>query len=348
MNPPRTPRLRLEFAFAYLIPAPALVGGLIWSAIFLGISWLVTTLDHLTLLEEINGVSRPSTIAVLMFACSWMIGLLPHIVRLSAAHEEWDLADGLPPAKPHERRLAEKKLLAQNLPSGRALLPATILALVVGVVVNTKVIEIDFENIRHPSILWLGLQILVLFQLMIRGMGFTHYAKIRRKPLLELAEHVDLLDLRPQHRAARCALRSSMTWIAGATLSSMFFFLSSIWLTQIIIAVVAIVAGFALFPTIFRMQSRISRAKKIELARLQKDVHRCRDAVLNHHRTPEGEPVPPGRLADLLGYMDHVENLPELPFHKGKLAIASLYFAVPLGSWLLVSGVQRLFGFTFS
>lgn len=348
MNPSRTPRLRLEFAFAYLIPAPALVGGLIWSAIFLGISWLVATADDIPLLHEINGASRPSSIAVLMFACSWMLGLLPHIVRLSAAHEEWDLADGLPPTNARDRRRAEKKLLAKSLPSRQALLPATLIAFIVGVVVNVQVIEIDFQNIRHPSILWLGLQMLVLFQLMIRGMGFTHFSKVRRKPLLELAEHVDLLDLTPQHRAARCAMRSSLTWVAGATLSSMFFFLSSIWLTQIIIAVVAIVAAFALLPTVFRMQNRIHRAKKIELAGLQEDVHRCRDAVLNHHKTPDGEPVPPGRLADLLGYMDHVENLPELPFHKGKLAIVSLYIAVPLGSWLLVSGVQRLFGITFS
>lgn len=348
MNKSRVPGLRFEFAFAYLLPTPALVGGLIWSAIFLGVSWLVATIDDIPLLIEVQGESRPSSVAVLMFACSWMLGLLPHIVRLSAAAEEWDLSDALPPTNPRDRWRAERKALVKHLPTRRALLPFTLIALVVGIVVNMQVIEIDWLNIRHPIILWLGLQMLILFQLLIRGMGFTHFAKGRRKPLLELAEHVDLLDLTPQHRAARCAMRSSLTWVAGGTLSSMFFFLSSIWLTQMIIAIVAIVAAAALLPTVFRMQNRIHRAKKLELASLQEDVHRCRDAVLNHHRTPAGEPVPPGRLSDLLSYVDHVENLPELPFHKGKLAIVSLYFAVPLGSWLLISGVQRLFGITFS
>ena len=348
MEKPRAPRLRMEFAFAYLLPLPALLGGMIWSAIFLGVSWMAAYADGVDLINEVNGEQVPSAIAVLMFACSWMVGLLPHIVRLSAANEEWDLNDSLPPADSKTRWKEEKALLGKNLPSRRALYLPTLLALIVGVVINIYVIQVDFDNIHRPSIVWISLQMMIVFQLLLRGIGYTHYAKARRIPMLKAAEHVDLLNLSPQHRAARCALRSSMTWVAGATLSSMFFFLGSYWLTQLIIAVVALVAALSLLPTVFRMQSRIHRAKEIELARLQKDVHACRDAVFNQSSTPNSETVPAGRLADLLSYMDHIESLPELPFHKGKLAILSLYFAVPVGSWLLVSGMQRLFGITFS
>ena len=354
MKKPRAPRLRFEFAFAYLLPVPALVGGLIWSAIFLGLSWSVLSIDDFKVIQQRNGESVPSHLAILLFASSWMIGLLPHIVRLSAAHEEWDLGNDLPPTDRRERWKAEKLLLAKSLPSAKAMLPATLIALLVGIGVDIKVIELNADNIRHPTMIWAGLQMLVLFQLLVRGIGFTHFAKRRRQPTMDAAEHVDLLDLSPQHRAARCAVRSCSTWIAGATLSSLFFLVGSNWLTQSIIAVVAFVAALSLLPTVLRMQRRIHRAKQLELARLQQDLHAAREVMLAHSGAPDAAvgvdlaSTAPGRLADLLSYMDHVENLPELPFHKGKIAIASLYFAVPLGSWLIISGVQRLFSLTFS
>ena len=347
----------MEFAFAYLLPVSAPMGGLIWSAIFLAFSWLVATLDQLPMLIDHQGESEPTQLALLMFACSWMLGLLPHIMRLSTAHEEWDLNDALPPAEARKRWREEKRFLAKSLPSGRSLLPATLIALAIGILVNIQVNELNLDNLHHPVIAWVGIQMLLLFQLLIRGMAFTHFAKRRRKPLLEAATHVDLLDLSPQHRAARCAVRSCLSWVAGASLSSLFLLLGSKWLTQSIIAVVVVLAALSLLPTVLLMQRRIHRAKELELARFMDEVHACRDALLGQPACTSSQParvtqtetsVQAGRLADLLSYINHIENLPELPFHKGKLAIVSLYFAVPLGSWLLVSGVQHLLGMTFS
>lgn len=348
MKKPRAPRLPFEFAFAYLLPVPAILSGLIWSATLLAISWSVLQLDDFPLLKEQNGETVPTDLVILMFASSLLIGLLPHVVRISAALEEWDLGKALPPTNSRARWKEEKAMLAKTQPSGRAMAPASILAVILGLVVCIQVIELSWDNLRHPSMAWMGMLMLGLFQLLLRGMAFTHYSKKRRKPALEEAEHVDLLDLSPQHRVARCAVRSCSTWIAGATLSSLFFLLGSNWLTQSIIAVVAFVAALSLLPTVLRMQRRIHRAKVLELARLQRDVHAARDVVLNKTASANSQSIPPGRLADLLSYMQHVENLPELPFHKGKLAIGSLYFAVPLGSWLIISGVQNLFSLTFS
>jgi hypothetical protein len=348
MKKPRAQRLSFEFAFAYLLPVPAILGGLIWSAILLAVSWSVLQLDDFPLIKQRGGESVPTDLVILMFASSLMIGLLPHIVRLSAALEEWDLGKALAPTNSRQRWREEKALLAKNLPSGRALAPASILAVILGVGVSTQVIEISLDNLHHPSMIWVGILMIGLFLLLLRGMAFTHFAKKRRMPALEEAEHVDLLDLSPQHRVARCAVRSCSTWIAGATLSSLFFLLGSNWLTQSIIAVVAFVAALSLLPTVLRMQRRIHRAKVLELARLQRDVHAARDVVLKRTPNANSQSIPPGRLADLLSYVEHVENLPELPFHKGKLAIGSLYFAVPLGSWLIISGVQNLFNLTFS
>lgn len=348
MKKPRAPRLPFEFAFAYLLPLPAILSGLIWAAILLTVSWSLLKLDDFTILKHVNGESVPTDLVILLFASSLMVGLLPHIVRISSALEEWDLGKKLAPTNNRQRWREEKTMLAQSLPSARVLAPASILALVAGLGVNIFIIEIGMDNIHHPTMIWTGLLMLGLFQLLFRGMAYTHFAKKGRKAALAEAETVDLLDLSPQHRVARCAVRSCATWIAGATLSSLFFLLGSNWLTQSIIAVVAFVAALSLLPTVLRMQKRIHRAKVLELARLQRDVHAARDVVLQRTPNANSQSIPPGRLADLLSYVEHVENLPELPFHKGKLAIGSLYFAVPLGSWLIINGVQRLLSLTFA
>lgn len=264
MKKPRAPRLPFEFAFAYLLPLPAILSGLIWAAILLAISWGVLKLDDFVMLKEVGGESVPTNLVILLFASSLMVGLLPHIVRISSALEEWDLGKKLAPANSRERWREEKTMLAKSLPSGRILAPASMLALIIGAAVCIYVIEIDLDNLRHPTMMWTGLLMLSLFQLLFRGMAYTHFAKV------------------------------------------------------------------------------------LELARLQRDVHAARDVVLNRTPNANCQSIPPGRLADLLSYVEHVENLPELPFHKATLAISSLYFAVPLGSWLIISGVQNLFNLTFS
>jgi Flp pilus assembly protein TadB len=343
MKTKRAPRLRLEFAFAYLLPLPSLVVGLLWAVLFLAISFAISWYSDTALVHEVVAIDgttslRPTNTSILMFVASLMWGFLPTIMRLSTASEEWDLSGRSAPAESRQRWREEKVLIARTQPSSRALLPASLAGLAVALLLITQYLGIDFENWSEPALAWIGLQMVVLFQLLFRGFAFTFHSKKRRKPFFEAAKTVDLLDLTPQHRAARCALRSCLAWLAGASLSSLFFMLGGNWLTTAILVVVTVIAATSLLPPVLQMQRRIRRAKSEERERLHEAVHDSRDAVMDS----KGPPPQPGHLADLLGYLDHIENLPELPFDRSKLAIASLYFAVPLGSWLLISGLQIL------
>ena len=102
------------------------------------------------------------------------------------------------------------------------------------------------------------------------------------------------------------------------------------------------IALVSVIPPILRIQRIISAAKQAEMRRLQSEIREARAEVLES--TQDGPDAAPGRLADLLAYLHYVETLPELPFDKSKLAITSLYFAVPLISWLWISLVQSWLG----
>jgi len=82
-----------------------------------------------------------------------------------------------------------------------------------------------------------------------------------------------------------------------------------------------------------RMQALIRTAKREAIVKVHSELQELRNL---------GDRAEPGRLADRLSYLHYLESLPVLPFDKGRVAVATLYFAVPLASWVWVSAIQRL------
>ena len=335
MSSKKKPRLSLELAFAYLLPMPSLFAGLAWTIFFTASSFLIAWLEDYPVTWERNGVSSLTSFGLLLIVTSLVLGMIPAIGRWSAASEEWDFHNRRPPMNNKERWAAEKKMLAGKELGGAWL--ANIFGCVAGsALIYFVVIEGDLSFLSSPTILWSGTLMILLFILLGRGIAKSRQAKARRKILLDLADKVDLLDLTPQYRAARYAVRSGLTWLAGATLSSFFFLLGGSWITISILIFISVLAGMSLVPILLRLQYRIRNAKKEELTLLRTEIVPLRDDAL-HAKTAN-----PGRLADLLSYMLHVESLPELPFDKSKMAAVSLYLIVPLGSWLWITAVQQL------
>lgn len=338
MSSPRKPRLIPELAIAYLLPLPALIAGLWWALVLTAISISLAWIGEVDILTtQVDGTPRPTTLVILMTVSSLMLGMLPAIIRLSSAAEYWDFHEGRPLLARRRWRKEKEGLREQGRDAKTGF--ANLLGVVGGLLISAGVLlEWNLRLIAHPTVIWASLQMVGLFLLLFRGIALNRETSRKRKHQVEAAAEVDLLDLSPQYRAARFAMRGGMTWLAGATLSSLFLLVGGIWLTNAILVIVTLLAGASLLPPMLHIQRHIRQAKREELVRLRAEILPLRDRVL------AGEEEQGGHLADQLSYLHYVESLPELPFDKGKVATLSLYFAVPLGSWLWISGVQALLG----
>ncbi len=332
----KTRRLRLELAVAYWLPLPALLSALIWTAFFLGVSYAAVHFDRIDLLQAGTDEGQPprlSAAAAVLLAASIMLGVLPAVLRISAAADEWDLRKLIPPADSKARRKREMAMLREESPPASIMRPFTVLGVIVGVVVVYWILGGQWELLARMVMAWMALQMMLLMLLLFRGIGTTVWVKKRHKAMLEAARTVDLLDLNPQHTVARMAMRTSLTHLTGAALTSLFLLAGGPYLTEAIMSVATIFALMTLLPPILRMQALIRTAKREAIVEVHGELQELRNL---------GDRAEPGRLADRLSYLHYLESLPVLPFDKGRVAVATLYFAVPLASWVWVSAIQRL------
>lgn len=339
MSSSRKQRLVPELALAYLLPLPALAAGLLWALLLTGISLGMAWMFDFPIVREVaDGALIPTQLTILMAVASLMLGILPAVIRLYSASEYWDL-QGNRPLQPRRRWKQEKEALRKQTDTPKTGL-ANVLGLVAGLAISfLLILGRDTDLLSQPVLVWASVQMVGLMLLLFRGMAMNRVTTRKRRKQVELAQEVDLLDLAPQFRAARFALRNGMTWLVGGSLSSLFLLLEGpdgALLTKGILVAVTLFATLSLLPTVLQLQHYIRQAKTKELARLRAEILPLRNQVL------AGEEQQGGRLADLLTYLHYVETLPELPFDKGRVATLSLYFAVPLGSWLWISGVQTL------
>lgn len=332
-------RLPFELRFAYLFPLPPVAAGFVW-AVVIGLSsvW-IWNIDGPALVSIAqDGTRTVSPFGILITVASLMWGMLPATGRATSASELWDLSEETPPLQARERWRRERELLRDEVQSPARLWAATLAGAAASVFLVRWIFGNDDSLWQYVSVWWTAGLLGGLFVMLARGIAMTRDAKVKRAPIMAAAEHIDLLDLEPQLRAGRCALRTAIAWMVGASLSSLFFLLGGDQLTLGILIFITVIALVSVLPPILKIQRIISGAKAQEIKRLQSEIRVARAQVLES--TNEGPDPAPGRLADLLAYLHYVETLPELPFDKAKLAIASLYFAVPMISWLLISVVQ--------
>lgn len=332
-------RLPFELRFAYLFPLPPVAAGFVWTALIGLISVAVWQIDGADLVAMTsNGEQTASSFRKLITIASLMWGMLPATGRSTSASELWDLRDEVPPLGARERWKREKELLREDVQNPTRLRVATVFGVIASVFLVRWIFGNDNTYWQYATVWWTGLLLGGLFVMLARGIAMTRDAKLKHAPILSAAQEVDLLDLEPQLRAGRCALRTAIAWMVGASLSSLFFLLGGDQLTIGILIFITVIALVSVLPPILKIQRIISTAKAAEIQRLQTEVRQARAEVLDS--TIDGPDPSPGRLADLLAYLHYVETLPELPFNKAKLAVTSLYFAVPMISWLWVSLVQ--------
>lgn len=332
----KTRPLQPELAVAYWLPLPAMASALVWTALLLGLSAAAATYDRIDLLipiQDAPGMSRLSSAAALLLAASVMLGVIPAVIRLSAAADEWDLRKLVPPASGKLRRKRERAMLREEAPPAKLMRTFTLLGLLAGLGLDYWIVGNDWTLFARLTVSWMALQMILLMLLLFRGIASSIWVKKRRKVLLAEALTVDLLDLTPQHTVARLALRTSLAHLTGAALTSLFLLAGGPYLTEAIMSLATVFALLTLLPPILRMQGVIRAAKREAIVAVHGELQELRNL---------GGAAEPGRLADRLSYLHYLETLPVLPFDKGRLAVATLYFAVPLASWVWVSAIQRL------
>ena len=160
---------------------------------------------------------------------------------------------------------------------------------------------------------------------------------------------VDLLDLRPLRVFGSIGLRQSLVWICGVSIVILQGLTDpnpqdvapAIPVIGLGLALIVVLAVLALVVPVLGVRVRVRAEKRAELARIDADLRRLRDA------DRAGRAAPPGRLSDLVTMRAYFQALPEWPFDASTLARFALYLLIPLGSWvggaLIERWVDRLF-----
>lgn len=150
---------------------------------------------------------------------------------------------------------------------------------------------------------------------------------------------IDLLDMRRHLVEGRVGLRLSLVWIVGSTIASLLFVEAG--RMDSVVPLILFASGIALMALVLpvrRLHIRIRDAKRRETKAVRARLAVARDAVMR------GEPESNGRLADLLAYADHLDDVREWPFDNRTLSRFVLYLLIPVGSWLGGALVERLVG----
>jgi hypothetical protein len=267
-----------------------------------------------------------------------MLGYLPVLVVWSRSAALRAL-DGLAPTL--QGGEASRVALASTLAPSRGALRA---AGVVGALVLPAFGAVFFPAggegcVRAARTIWNTLHFMLAGWLTVRAVVHDiHVAQVFSR-IGAGAVALDLLDLAPLRPITRWALRAVLLWVIYFTLVSLFVVgpgpANPANLTGIVPLLV--VAFAALLLPVRGLQERIRAGKRSELAWLDAEIRRERDALLRGAGAAESP-----RLANLSAYRSLVADVRELPYDATSLLRFALYLAVGLGSWLGGALVERI------
>jgi hypothetical protein len=156
--------------------------------------------------------------------------------------------------------------------------------------------------------------------------------------------HVDLLDLRSFSPLTRQGLRYALLVVGLISILALFVFdFDKPGLFTVVAAangVAFAAAAAALLLPLRGARQAISTAKRSELDWCDSELRRAR-AALASQSPPSGS----GALADLVAWRGVVGAVPEWPLDAPTLRRFVLYLAIPLGSWLGGTFVERAVDF---
>jgi hypothetical protein len=242
-------------------------------------------------------------------------------------------------------RLAELERGPTSAASRRALFFGLIGALG-GMVFYTQVYQPNGHRIHLTTVtvtsIWFFLMTVALFGQIFRSLS---YLRADTSVFVRDLDHrisVDLLDISKLDGFGRIALRGALPWLVSGTIVLLLLLgqQSTELFWPLIAGLVSSATGVFAWP-MWRVHRLIDHAKKVELARLRREIVEMRAAF--EKPGPESDRAAP-RLSALLALEARVEHAREWPLDMPTVFRFALYLALPLGSWLGGAIVERILG----
>ena len=193
----------------------------------------------------------------------------------------------------------------------------------------------------HPMTYMLGLG--VLFFWIAGRLAYSSLGPLRVRSL-DLEFELDLLDPRPTAIFGRMALRGSLAWVIGLSLSSLVFLNPELELRGSMIVflplllVTLVIAALTLTLPVRGLRRRIAEQKRQELERVRAAIRGDKGALAESRISDQAADL---GLGDLIAYLGLIEAVHEWPFDSSTVGRLGLYLLIPVGSWLGGALVER-------
>jgi hypothetical protein len=164
---------------------------------------------------------------------------------------------------------------------------------------------------------------------------------------LKLEFELDLLDPRPTAIFGRMALRGSLAWVIGLSLSSLVFLNPELELRGSMIVflplllVTLVIAALTLTLPVRGLRRRIAEQKRQEIERVRAAIRGNKGALAESRISDQAADL---GLGDLIAYLGLIEAVHEWPFDSSTVGRLGLYLLIPVGSWLGGALVERFVG----
>jgi hypothetical protein len=166
------------------------------------------------------------------------------------------------------------------------------------------------------------------------------YTSTQTSRLAARISGLDLLDLNPLSPFVKQGLLTSLLAVGAASLASLFL------LEPGHEPVVAIAVGLTLPMAVLGLllplrgvHRRIRQVKNAELEWTRERIRRSKSSVYDL-----SEPESPGQMADLIAYLQLIEDVPEWPIEGSVVVQVALYLLIPVVSWFGSLLIENLLG----
>lgn len=190
--------------------------------------------------------------------------------------------------------------------------------------------EVTWHRILGPTISvmqwWLGYAILTV--------------SLRMSDIAKKLSHIQLLDPAPLAPFTQLGLSNALLLIGAFSIWSLTILETGFGKVIVIIgSITLILTIFTLVIPVRGVHKRIRQSKGIELAWINDEISKQRDAFQNPDVKRQS-----GEMADLVAYRSLIDSVPEWPFTTSTYARLALYAFIPVASWSFGAVAEEIVG----
>jgi hypothetical protein len=159
------------------------------------------------------------------------------------------------------------------------------------------------------------------------------YTATRTSRVAALIGQVDLFDLSPLYPFTKQGLLTALLAIGGVSIVSLFLFEPGQWpAVAIAVGICLPLAVLGLLLPVRGAHRRIREVREAELEWTREGIRHVRSLLdgASAERLPDASP---GKMADLIAYLELVDDAPEWPFQGSTFVRVVFYVLIPAVSW---------------